>query len=63
MPDAYIALINLLENSHDVSVRFEVAANKSKATGFDLILKAVSAADYVLDNDTWLNSHDVMGMI
>ena len=50
--DAYIALINLIEDSHDVSVHFEVAVNKSKATGFDLILKAVTAADYVLDNDT-----------
>ena len=52
--DAYIALINLLEDSHDVSVHFEVAVNKSKATGFDLILKAVPAADYVLNDDSIL---------
>ena len=63
MSDAYIALKNLIEDSHDVSVHFEVAVKKSKATGFDLILKAVPAADYVLDNNTWLNSHVVMGMI
>ena len=61
--DAYIALINLLEDSHDVSVRFEVVVNKSKSSGFDLILKAVPAADDFLNNDTRLNSHDVMGMI
>ena len=61
--DAYIALLNLLEDSHDVSIRFEVAVNKSKSFGFDLVLKAAPAADDFLNNDTRLNSHDVMGMV
>ncbi len=38
--DANIALIKLLEDSHDVSVHYEVAVNKSKTVGFDLILEA-----------------------
>ena len=58
--DAYIALLNQIEDSHNVSVCIEVVVNKLKPTGFNLIPKAVPADDFLI-NDTRLNSHDGYG--